>query len=173
MARKTRTHRRTQKHRRSRKQHRRQQKAGTGDRATNYAYLYPTSDSDGDSGVDRYNIKPELLDMTLENRPFKLKEGGARDEDPSCTKPGMPNNRNNLPYFPYVARGSLNSGFQYGDILMKEGFMSSSPQDNPYLAGGQRKHRVKKSMRKSKRGGGCGGQSRESWFRGAYPVVMV
>ena len=90
-------------------------------------------------------------------REYSVMAGGMRDEDPRCAPVGQPNNRNNLPYFPYIARGSLNSGFQYGDILMKEGG----------------KNRRSKSLKKSKRGGGCGGQANESWFRGAYPVLMT
>lgn len=90
-------------------------------------------------------------------REYSEFAGGMRDTDPRCAPAGQPNNRNNLPYFPYVSRGNLNSGFQYGDILMKEG---------------GKKRRLRQS-KKSKRGGGCGGQANESWFRGAYPVLLV
>jgi len=106
-------------------------------------------------------------------KSMKLRRGGSKDEyviEYSNYGDDMPNNRNNLPYYPYIARGSLNSGFQYGDILM-----------NDYQDGGKRYKKRKggtrrKTMKKykTKRGGdGCGGQSRESWFRGAYPVLML
>jgi hypothetical protein len=108
----------------------------------------------------RRNLKKKSMRKNLRRgggmqdyqREYSEMVGGMRDEDPRCSPVGQPNNRNNLPYFPYIARGSLNSGFQYGDILMKEGG---------------------KKYRKSKRGGGCGGQANESWFRGAYPVLMT
>lgn len=94
-------------------------------------------------------------------REYSEFAGGMRDTDPRCAPAGQPNNRNNLAYFPYVARGSLNSGFQKGEI--------SSPSTP--LEGGKRR-RLRQS-KKAKRGGGCGGQAHESWFRGAYPVLMT
>lgn len=45
-----------------------------------------------------------------------IQRGGARDEAANCITTGQPNNRNNLPYYPYIARGSLNSGFQQGEL---------------------------------------------------------
>ena len=90
------------------------------------------------------------------NTQYSEYVGGARDNDPSCPTPGQPNNRNNLPYYPYISRGGLNSGFQYGRLL----------------TGGKRRKTIR-THKKAKRGGACGGQMRESWFRGAYPVLLV
>lgn len=110
--------------------------------------------------------------MPVDEEEYSEFAGGARDNDPSCTTPGQPNNRNNLPYYPYIARGSLNSGFQYGDILMQKGGLIGN-NDPQVGAGKYKRTKSLKKYRKAKRGGTCGGQSRESWFRGAYPVLMT
>ena len=139
-------------HKKSRRHLRQRKYKGGVKEFEEYAY----STEGGDMGY----YEPAMIAMTYN------KKGGARDEAPSCTEVGQPNNRNNLPYYPYVARGSLNSGFQQGELR--------SPL-TPFEGGRRKKlyKRLRKSLRKSKHGGGCGGQSRESWFRGAYPVLLV
>jgi hypothetical protein len=155
MARRTRN-RKHSSHKKSRR-HLRQRKYKGGVNAFE-EYAYSTQ------GGDMQFYEPAIIAMSYSN-----KKGGAAN----CNTVGQPNNRNNLPYYPYVANGSLNSGFQQGELsspstpLFSQGELSSPL--TPFK-GGKRRKTMK---RKSKRGGGCGGQSRESWFRGAYPVLLV
>ncbi len=130
-------------HKKSRR-HLRQRKYKGGDKAFEY-YAYSTE------GGDMQFYEPAMIAMTYSN-----KKGGS----PNCNAVGQLNNRNNLPYYPYVDNDNLNSGFQKGELRFP----------STLFKGGKRR---KTMRRKSKRGGSCGGQSRESWFRGAYPVLLV